>query len=140
MALDEQRKLLVCGSRSIVDKEWIFAQIESYWYFNMACYKYPVMIEGEARGVDTIAKEYALNNAWEVNAYPANWDKYGRSAGYIRNEVMVKACDECLILWDGVSKGTKHDIDLCAKYNRPFKVLIYNDRIKEFYAEKFVKR
>lgn len=136
MALYEKRKLLVCGSRTITDKEWIFSQIESYWYWNLACYKFPVMIEGEARGVDSIAKDYAVENEWEIEAYPAEWDKYGKSAGYIRNEIMVKACDECLILWDGSSKGTKHDIDLCEKYKKPYKVLIYNENYWEKYVDK----
>lgn len=139
MALDEKRKLLVCGSRTITDKEWVFSQIEQYWYWNLACYKYPVMIEGEAKGVDSIAKEYAIVSEWEIESYAADWKKYGKSAGFIRNEIMVKACDECLILWDGTSKGTANDIDLCKKYNKPYKVLIYNSDIKENYATKYVK-
>ena len=125
--IEEERRLLVCGSRTIVDKEWIFTQIESYWYFHLACYSDPIMIEGGARGVDTIAKEYALENEWEVEEYPAEWDKYGKSAGYIRNDLMVKKADEVLILWDGKSKGTKHDIDLCKKYNKPHKIVLYEE-------------
>lgn len=138
MALDVKRKLLVCGSRSITDKEWVKDNIETYWYWNLACYKYPVMIEGEARGVDSIAKEYAQENEWEIESYPANWTLYGRGAGFIRNEIMVKAADEVLVLWDGKSKGTKHDIDLCEKYNKPYKVLIYSTELKEHYVDKFV--
>ena len=53
---------------------------------------------------------------------------------------MVKAADEVLILWDGESKGTKHDIDLCEKYNKPYVVLIYNDKVKETYVEKYLKK
>lgn len=134
MALDEKRKLLVCGSRSISDKEWVKENIETYWYWNLACYNFPVMIEGEARGVDTFAKEYAQENEWEIESYPADWEKYGKSAGYIRNEIMVKAADEVLIFWDGKSKGTKNDIDLCEKYNKPYKLLIY----KENYVDKYI--
>lgn len=97
------------------------------------------MIEGAAKGIDTIAKEYAQENDWKIEEYPAEWDKYGKSAGYIRNELMVKSADEVLILWDGESKGTKYDIDLCEKYNKPYKVLIYNDKVKESYVEKYLK-
>lgn len=133
------RKLLVCGSRGIIDKSWIKTQIESYWYWNLACYEKVTIIEGAARGVDTIAKEYAQENGWLLEEYPAEWDKYGKSAGYIRNEIMVKAADEVLILWDGESKGTKHDIDLCEKHNKPYKVLIYNNKVKEAYVDKYLK-
>ena len=38
---------------------------------------------------------------------------------------MVKACDHCLIIWDGKSKGTKHDIDLCTQYKKPYTINFY---------------
>ena len=38
--------------------------------------------------------------------------------------------DHCLILWDGQSKGTKHDIDLCISKDKPHKIVIYNNTRK----------
>lgn len=125
--LQEERRLLVCGSRTITDKNWIYSQIEVYWYENLACYSDPIMIEGAAREIDLIAKAYAVENDWEIEEYPADWDKHGRSAGYIRNDIMVKKADEVLILWDGKSKGTKHSINLCKKYNKPHKIVLYKE-------------
>ena len=125
--LQEERRLLVCGSRTITDKEWVYSQIEKYWYEHLACYSDPIMIEGGARGVDLLARSYAIDNEWEIEEYPADWDKYGKSAGYIRNDIMVKKADEVLILWDGTSKGTKNDIDLCKKYNKPHEIVIYKE-------------
>lgn len=52
---------------------------------------------------------------------------------------MVKAADEVLILWDGESKGTKNNIDLCKKYSKPYVILIYNDKVKETYVKKYLK-
>lgn len=52
----------------------------------------------------------------------ANWDLYGKSAGYRRNEDMAKYAKEdtnigvLIAFWDRVSKGTKHMIDLANKY------------------------
>ena len=126
--LQKERRLLVCGSRGITDKDWIFSQIESYWYEHLACYSDPIMIEGAARGVDLIAKAYAVENDWKVEEYPAEWEKHGRGAGYIRNDIMVKAADEVLILLDGESRGTKNDIDLCKKYNKPHKIVLYEEK------------
>lgn len=123
----QKERLLVCGSRGITDKDWIFSQIESYWYEHLACYSDPIMIEGAARGVDLIAKAYAVENDWKVEEYPADWEKHGRGAGYIRNDIMVKAADEVLILWDGESRGTKNDINLCKKYNKPHKIVLYKE-------------
>ncbi len=132
------RKLLVCGSRGITDTNWVKSQIDSYWYWNLACYDDLIMIEGAARGVDLIAKEYAEENGWKIEEHAALWGKFGKSAGPIRNEIMVKAADEVLILWDGSSRGTLNDIHLCEKYNKPFKIIIYNSTIKEDYVTKYV--
>ena len=96
------------------------------------------MIEGAAKGIDTIAKEYAQENDWKIEEYPVDWS-IDKQASYIHNEIMVKAADEVLILWDGNNQGTRHMIELCEKENKPYKVLIYNDKVKETYAEKYLK-
>lgn len=133
------RKLLVCGSHSIQGlTQWIKDQIEAYWYWNLAGYEDLIMIVGTAKGIDTITKEYAQENNWKIEEYPADWSLLVNKQ-VIHNEIMVKAADEVLILWDGESRGTKHSIDLCEKYNKPYVVLIYNDKVKETYVEKYLK-
>lgn len=122
--LQEERRLLVCGSRTITDKNWIYSQIESYWYEHLACYSDPIMIEGAARGVDLIAKSYAVENNWGIEEYPADWS-IGKQAGILRNIKMYKNTDEVLVLWDGNSRGTKHTIELCEKGNKPYTIIIY---------------
>lgn len=138
------RKLLVCGSRTIRDTtyiqgptQWAKDQIEAYWHWNLAGYADLTMIEGAAKGIDTIAKEYAQENDWKIEEYPAEWDKYGKSAGYIRNELMVKAADEVLILWDGSSRGTRLTIELCERENKPYTIIIYPH---DFYDENTIKK
>lgn len=122
--MSQELHLLVCGSRTITDKNWIFSQIEKYYHENFENFDI-ILIEGAARGVDLISKSYAIEKGWKVEEYPAEWDKYGKSAGYIRNDVMVKKADAVLILWDGTSKGTKHDIDLCQRYGKQHLVVKY---------------
>ena len=43
------------------------------------------IICGDARGVDMLGKRYADEHNIPVIHFPADWDKYGRSAGVIRN-------------------------------------------------------
>ena len=126
MSVPENINLMVCGSRSITDKEWVFSQMEAFWYWNAACYDDVTLIEGGATGVDSLAKEYAQENDWFIKEFPANWKKYGKSAGYRRNKDMVHNCDLCLILWDGKSKGTQHDIELCEKEGKKYFLLRYD--------------
>lgn len=74
------------------------------------------IISGGARGADNLGEQYASMRGIEVMRMPAEWDKYGRSAGYIRNEEMAKVATHCVIFWDGVSRGSKHMMDLATKY------------------------
>ncbi len=72
-----------------------------------------VIIVGGARGVDRIAEEAALARPdLGIAVYPADWETYGKAAGYRRNEQMVKHADRIVVFWDGKSKGSKHTIAL----------------------------
>ena len=84
-----------------------------------------VIVSGKARGADSLGERYANEMGYEVAEFPANWDKYGKRAGYIRNEEMAKYADACVCFWDGKSKGTKHMIDLANKHNLKLRVISY---------------
>ena len=118
--------VMICGSRTITDKDWITKETEEfladlYHEKKDPCFK---IIDGGARGVDQIATAFAISHNCSCREYPADWNKYGKAAGPIRNEQMVKDCDYCLIFWDGESRGTKNDIDLCERYNKPHKIFL----------------
>jgi len=72
-----------------------------------------VIVSGGARGVDSWAVESAGSRLVEV--YPAEWEKWGRSAGFRRNQTIVDASDEVYAFWDGLSKGTLDSIQRAAK-------------------------
>lgn len=118
-------KLMVCGSRNIIDVEWIFQQINICVSENN--FKDIILVEGEARGVDSISALWARRHGCEVLKYPADWALYGRKAGILRNIDMYNASDFVLILWDGKSNGTNHVISLCKKGNKPYKIKIYKN-------------
>jgi predicted Rossmann fold nucleotide-binding protein DprA/Smf involved in DNA uptake len=48
-----------------------------------------IIVSGHARGADTLGEEYAREKGLECETYPANWDKYGKSAGFKRNTLMA---------------------------------------------------
>ena len=87
---------------------------------------------GMARGADLLGKRYADKWGYSVKCFPANWDKYGKSAGYRRNEDMALYAKEdngvLIAFWDGASKGTKHMIDLANKHG--LKVFIVNFKVR----------
>ena len=62
---------------------------------------------------------------YSVKEFPAQWNEFGKRAGYIRNEEMAKYADACVAFWDGESKGTKHMIDLANKHKIEVRVIKY---------------
>lgn len=82
---------------------------------------------GMASGADTLGKKYAEDNKFWVAEYPAEWKKYGKSAGYRRNEQMAANADALIAFWDGTSKGTGHMIDIAKSKGLPTRVCRYTN-------------
>lgn len=74
-----------------------------------------VVIIGTAAGADRLGERWAHDNDIPVMRYPADWQRYGKSAGFIRNRDMVSNGTHLIAFWDGQSKGTKHMIDLATE-------------------------
>ena len=64
------------------------------------------VVSGGARGVDTWAAEIAAAMGFRVVEIRANWEKFGRGAGFHRNTEVVRAADDVVAFWDQVSNGT----------------------------------
>lgn len=80
---------------------------------------------GQARGADTLGEQYAKKRGYAVSYYPANWEKYGKRAGYLRNEQMAQNADALVAFWDGKSHGTSHMIGLALQYGLKVRVKPY---------------
>ena len=70
------------------------------------------IVSGTARGADATGEDYADSRAVKVMRFPAEWDVYGKAAGYKRNQQMARYADALVAFWDGKSRGTKHMIDI----------------------------
>ena len=104
-------KTIIAGSRSICDYNELLKVIAS------CPWEITEVISGTAKGVDKLGERWAEENNIPCLRYPANWTKYGKSAGMIRNSQMADVADATIVLWDGVSKGTKNMIELSKKKN-----------------------
>lgn len=82
-----------------------------------------IIMSGGAKGADALGEQYAKENGFKIERYNADWDKYGRSAGPKRNELMAKNCDCVICFWDGQSRGTKSMIDYAKKYNKTIRII-----------------
>lgn len=82
------------------------------------------VVHGAARGVDRIAGQEAEKLGLLVEAHPADWDRFGKSAGYRRNaEMIALGADLVLAFWDGKSRGTQHTIELARGAGIPVEVI-----------------
>lgn len=64
------------------------------------------VLSGGARGADQCGEIWARLNAIPVKAFPAQWDLWGKAAGFIRNSEMANAADACVVFLGG--NGTRH--------------------------------
>lgn len=78
------------------------------------------VVSGGARGVDSWAADTAKSTLLdlEVRVFPADWNRHGKSAGYIRNQQIVDYADCVVAFWDGKSRGTAHTIKLAREADK----------------------
>ena len=118
-------KVIIAGGRDFNDYELLKSKCDYYLSFVLSSGDSITIVSGHARGADTLGEQYAMEKGYPLDSHPADWDKYGKSAGYRRNQEMVDVAQAAICFWDGKSKGTKHTIDLCKKKGIPCKVVSY---------------
>ena len=105
---------IIAGSRGITDPNVVLAAVA----FAVSEGIVPsVVISGGARGVDTLGEQWAKSAGIPVEVYPAEWGKYGKKAGTMRNVRMGNIAIALIAVWDGKSPGTKHMIDFARRNN-----------------------
>lgn len=122
------KRILVCGSRDYDNYPKIYNTLKSYMTLSSLDSMYKVVvIEGECKGADLLAKKAALKLGYDVLAYPAEWDKYGKAAGPIRNAQMLTEGkpDLVLVFHPNISKskGTLNMINLTKKAGIKYEIL-----------------
>lgn len=90
------------------------------------------IISGGARGVDTLAEEYADKHNLGKLIFKPEYDKYGRSAPLVRNRLIVENADIVVAIWDGRSRGTKYTIDYARKLNKHLRLFVIDEYERDF--------
>jgi len=118
-------KTIIAGSRNINNEKILLKAIKQ------SKFKITEVISGGARGVDTLAEEWAKQKKVKCKVFPAKWDdldapnsiikensygKYNARAGIDRNEEMAKYGQALIAIWDGESRGTANMIETAKKH------------------------
>ena len=114
-------RVIIAGSRTFNDypklKKIMDKLLENKRKVRIVC--------GLARGADRLGEQYGKERHYDIDYYPADWDQYGISAGYVRNAEMANNADALVAFWDGESKGTKNMIELARKRNLQVRIINY---------------
>ena len=131
--MNREVRIIICGSRKFNDYEFLkvkVTEIINYIINNATHYNLPPdfvirIVSGHAAGADTHGERFAQEFGYELEIFSAEWDRYGKYAGLMRNGDMAKfACEydnfpvvigfKC-----GPSHGTSHMLSLGTKYQFP---------------------
>ena len=134
-------KVIVAGSRTISEAAAVNKAIEhAKNYYGLVITE---IVEGEAAGVDKLAKEWAIRNGIPFKPFKPRWDyleapgaivktnkfgnRYNARAGHDRNQLMADYADVLIAVWDGKSTGTKDMIQRSLNKGMPVIVYAFND-------------
>lgn len=117
-------RVLVCGSRTWSDRDLIMKELSKLP-------KDTVIIEGEARGADSLAASVAEELGFAIMRFPADWDRYGKRAGWLRNQQMLTEGnpDRVIAFTDDLQKsiGTNNMVTLSRRAQKPVDVIGHDE-------------
>ena len=116
--------VVICGSRIIRRYVVVETALDKFFAEHPEL-EMTELISGAARGVDTLAENWAIQRGIPVQRYPALWGKFGIGAGFRRNLEMLGICDVMIAILpvDLETNGTKHMITNAKKLNKKYFVL-----------------
>lgn len=110
-------RVLVCGGRDFEDHELMFGILNGIlsdqWGRGLT------IIHGGAKGADRLAASWAEYKGLDIEEYTAEWNVYGRSAGYIRNAKMLEEGEPDLVVAFEGGRGTASMIKLAKEAGVP---------------------
>ena len=113
-------RIVVGGSRSFTD----YGTLEKYLDTCLQDCTEITILSGHCQGADLMAERYATEHGLAIEVIPANWKKYGRAAGPIRNREMVEHSDVVIAFWDGKSRGTRSLIEYARALKKELRVVM----------------
>lgn len=121
-------RIIIAGSRKFNDYKKMLAVLDNLGIHLINSIDPVEIISGHASGADTLGERFAKAYKYPLKLFPAEWDKYGKAAGPIRNEQMAKYAAEAdrgmLIAFPiGESRGTKNMIKLAKQYGLEVNVI-----------------
>ena len=107
-------RVIIAGCRDFDDYALLKERCNDYLCEKMETLNV-IIVSGHASGADALGERFAEEHGLQCEIHPADWGKYGRSAGPIRNAEMAEVSDALIAFWDGQNPGTRSMIELARK-------------------------
>lgn len=104
-------RILVCGGRDFTDTKYAYKVLDQLY----DQFLFDVVVEGDAQGADRIAGFWARKHKIDNLKFPADWKKYGKAAGPIRNQQMLDEGKPDLVIAFPGGGGTADMIERAEK-------------------------
>ena len=120
-------RVIIAGSRNMSQskQKWIARAVE------LSGFDVTEVVCGLARGADTLGKLWAESVGIPVAEFPAEWDKYGKSAGPRRNTQMLEYADALIVfIWEN-SRGSANMLKQTILANKPY-FIIRDGRVSKY--------
>ena len=112
-------KIIIAGGRTFNNYNLIFEKCEEAFSQQTEI----EVVSGIAKGADALGELYSKEKGYKLTQFAPDWNKYGKGAGYKRNEQMALYADALIAFWDGESRGTKSMIELAEKHKLKIKII-----------------
>lgn len=109
-------KIIVAGSRDFNDYQLLHNKLK-YLTQNYDNSQIEI-VSGTARGADQLGERYAKQYNIKVTKFPADWERFGRSAGPKRNIQMAHYADVAVVFQVNNSRGSQHMINTMRELNK----------------------
>ena len=115
--------MIIAGGRNFNDYNLVKSTMDNLLQHKQDCEI--IIVNGGANGADRLGLLYGNEKGYTVKDFPADWELHGKRAGYLRNQEMSNYADAAVVFWDGVSRGSKHMIDISTKDGKEVRVIRY---------------
>ncbi len=116
--------IAIVGSRTFGEYKNL-VEMDEFISSHIDVSKITKVVSGAAAGADTLGRVWAQAHGIIIKEYPADWKRYGKAAGHIRNVSIIDDADIVFAFWDGKSTGTKHSISLAKEKSKELHIYTF---------------
>lgn len=116
-------KIIIAGGRDFSDYDKLCKEVD--FALSKCEISRVEIVSGAAKGADSLGEKYARDHGIKLKQFSADWEKYGKAAGYKRNSEMGNYADALIAFWDGKSKGTFNMINIANKKGLQVRIVKY---------------